>query len=218
MAFRVISTTFKFVARLRFLRALTAALAYVPQLKRLWTNWTTRPAVLLRLETSRRSAWELPDAKQIIEYEFTSKAGLVDLSPSFYALEDRAQAVRAHAEHSASNLDNPRGGVNVDVAGLAGPRPKHTPGETEFAFTRDEAHRELRFRNEGQLLAFVARIVEAGEPRRVRTTREQLLDYATERLRVDDREWAIACRDHHKASKWPEQIEKLRRRRARGTS
>src|SRR5260370_15289302 len=104
------------------------------------------PAVLLRVGANRKSAWELTDARQVVDYEFYLKDGTPDLSPSFYFLPEGVDAVvQAHAEHSASWLDNPKGGLHLDASNIEGPAPIETVGATVFSYTR-QAHRALRFR------------------------------------------------------------------------
>src|SRR5712664_295438 len=136
------------------------------------------PPALVRL-AKRKTTWsgEVP-LEEVVKIEFQDKAtGQVDLAPSFYLLpEGPPRLVQAHAEHSASHMDRPVGGVHVDVQGIAAPAPVHTPGETMFAFTRDEAHREIHFENATELTGFVGQIL-ADAHRRLPTTGDELTEY-----------------------------------------
>ena len=174
------------------------------------------PPALVRLAI-RRTTWSGETAPEdVVRIEFRDReTGGVDLTPSFYLLADGLRKlVQAHAEHSASLLDRPEGRVHVDAQGVESPAPVQTPGETLFRFTREEAHREIRFRDEADLLVFVRRILAGGGPRRVSTTADDLLEYVGVRLDAKDEEWMDACTSNEKAKKWPKQVEKMRKKKA----
>lgn len=174
------------------------------------------PPLLVRLG-KRKTTWngEVPP-DEVVKIEFQDKAtGKVDLQPSFYLLDAGApRIVQAHAEHSASLMDRPVGAVHVDAHGIEARTPVHTPGETLFRFTRDEAHRELRFNSTAELTSFVGSIL-SDAARRHQTTSDQLTEYVGARLDAGDPEWVEACSWHDKAKRWPEHVVKLRRKKAK---
>src|SRR5258708_16989745 len=98
--------------------------------------------MLLRVG-KRASSWESADAAFVCDLEFRRKDGSTELEVSVYALAERAQVVRACAEHAASIPLDPKAVVSADLENLT-PEPAVAPGPGRFAFTR-AAHRNIVF-------------------------------------------------------------------------
>lgn len=158
--------------------------------------------ILLRV-TKRKAAWE-PSAspEETLRTEFRTPTGEIDLRPSVYEIRaEHPQVVRAHAEHAASaGLDPPRGGTNVNLSQEI-QTVIRTLGDTKFEFTR-EAHRELVFQDEQELLSFVREVLAAVEHRGYSTSKQDLLAYVKERLEVSDAEWETFCGTSPKGARW----------------
>lgn len=166
-------------------------------------------AVLLRIARYRASL-ELTDPEQLIEQEFRTRDGEMDLRLSTYEFPgtdsaDRGQrVVQVHAEHSASLLrDPPRGQRSIDLAGLRA-NIATTRGETKFRFTT-KAHRELVLADGADLRDLVVALLQGLHDRTFDVTKAAVIGYAAQRVLESDPEW-VAALDAPERNEWRRQV------------
>lgn len=158
----------------------------------------------------RRSSLDKPEeVEQFVEVEFQrSTGGDIDLSPSFYEIQDTPQElIQVYTEHAASFLDVPRGGVLVDGSGLETDPPRTTPGTTLFEFANCH-HREIHFSDESALRAFAQALLRGIADRRRDVSQREIKTYVAAKLGEKDPEW-MGCFAHApRGAKWRSWAEK----------
>lgn len=144
----------------------------------------------------RRTAWESGDIQQLVETEFLTRNGAVDLSASVYVFDASPAAfkgtvVQVRAEHVASFLNPPRErdyGTNVDLEGTLPRAPAPEDGATRFRFTI-EAHRNAVFENRQELEATLHVALVDIASRTHDVTRGEVIEYIRARRELADAEW-----------------------------
>lgn len=145
----------------------------------------------------RAAAWEEDrTVDQIIEIEFRTRDGNVDLRPSVYAVEQDAELIQACAEHTTiCDPKRPTLALNCTTD-----RPvEMTPGSLSFEFTR-ERHREILLKDRADLAGLV-KTLKGERTRHVRVTEAEVTSYVTARIEREDPEW-IAAATADNAKKW----------------
>lgn len=151
----------------------------------------------------RHTAPEAETDNEFAKLVFPAKGGGLDLNPSLYETNGtQQQLVQAHAEHTASSCDVPsKGALHFDVTGMASQTPVATVGKTRFSFTKS-AHRELRFSNYGDLVAF-AGVLRHSLLRRAReTTLAEVRNHVQQELAKGSVEWTSFRNDPTTKSSW----------------
>jgi hypothetical protein len=144
----------------------------------------------------RRTAWESTDVQQLVETEFLTRNGTVDLSASVYVFDVSPAAftgtlVQVRAEHVASFLNPPRErdyGTNVDLQGTLPRAPAPEDGATSFRFTI-EAHRNAVFHDRQELEATLRAALVDITDRIHDVTRREVIEYIRRRRELADPEW-----------------------------
>lgn len=157
--------------------------------------------ILVRL-LKRKTSLEIDDIEEVCRTEFKRQDGDVDLNVSTYRIADTGEPLlQMQSEHAASLLSPPcRHHSGLDVGGCGGDEVI-TEGDTAFAFTRN-AHRELLFRREEELLLFVAGWLADRRSRKRTVERESVRRYVRERLTTGDEEWVRCCDARPKWREW----------------
>ena len=142
----------------------------------------------------RLTAWEGQDSiADIVEGEFSTREGDVDLRPSVYAVtaeeHDTDTVTRVCTEHRA-NAGNPapkkRSGV-VDLGGIECPDQPDPQSGAPFSFCAAR-HRTMKFADAEAFVAALGAFLQAGRP--VSTTgRGEMKAYAHRKLTAQDQEW-----------------------------
>ena len=156
-------------------------------------------SLLLRV-VKRRTSLESADPVEVCSVEFRNKDGDPDLRVSVYEIADQQSViVRAHAEHSANvPLNPPCGGPSLHFGGVG----KATPTAAgRFRFIRD-AHREVCFDNEADLIQGVSFVLTEKESRKRHASRDEVRAYLRERLQEQDPEWSDFCATNSNWTKW----------------
>lgn len=170
----------------------------------------------------RRSAWEQDDPRAIAEVEFRDpRRDALDLRPSVYEVHEHQEAalrrrvVQVCAEHWVSFIRPPRPPERLafDVAGCTQAPLVPSPGTTAFAFS-NEAHGELVFASENELLAMMATLRAELAVRDLRVTLEEVLAHVDTRLTAFDPEWVLAHETNVRG--WPKELAKFRTKRGPG--
>lgn len=144
----------------------------------------------------RRSIVETTDVNEVRKAAFSERDGSPDLNVSTYETEiDRLVQLRTEHCAGASN-DRPSGFGHLDVSGLRD--GVSTAGNDWFEYS-NSAHRELKFADESELLAYIATVLAANcNCHDIETARckAYLRDHA------DDPEWQRYFRDHPNGAAW----------------
>ena len=159
-------------------------------------------SILLRI-SKRRTSWEERDARLVLDAEFRKKEDRSpDLRVSVYEVDDEHPiVVRAHSEHYANAELNPRGMPNLDVSGATVAPLVQSQDSIRFQFIRT-VHREIRFADERELLAFIQRVLDSVEQRRRNVTNKELKSYVAGRLAEEDPEWTAFVRESPKGKRY----------------
>lgn len=138
----------------------------------------------------RLSSWE-PEISDddLLDTEFRDRnSGGPDLRPSVYEIYP-GDVLQAFAEHSTTR-EPPLSSGGIDLGGTSRPVVE-TLGETGFIFTI-EVHREILLTNRDDLRGLVREVRGSLAERTYPITREQVREYARDRLRRGDQEWKRA--------------------------
>lgn len=156
-------------------------------------------SLLLRV-IKRRTSLELRDPSEVCSIEFRTKDGEPDLRVSTYEIDDQqAIIVRAHAEHSANvPLNPPCGGPSLHFGGVGPAVPSRA---SRFQFT-EEAHREICFGSESELIKGVAAVLAEKTSRQRQASRDEVRNYVRDRLLAQDAEWSKFCTTNSAWKKW----------------
>ena len=152
----------------------------------------------------RVSAARIANRDEFCEAEFWSAANKgPDQQLSVYRAP-ATEAVRIHAEHSASaGMNPPRDGAVLNV--FDGSERAHlveSPREGGYFAMTDAAHMELHFGTPEAVREYAEWVRVTLAARRTDVARHALRDYARERLAANDAEWVRFVETSPKGSSW----------------
>lgn len=144
---------------------------------------------LVSLETS--------SAADLIEIEFMTRTGEVDLSVSIYEVDDNS-VTRARAEHTASFCNPPKEGqAALSMHGFPDMEVEIASGATRFAFTQQQ-HRNLNLFDAEELAAVLEAVIADRSARQRLTAQDEIRGYVRGRLEKEDGEWLELCSDKNR--------------------
>ncbi len=155
----------------------------------------------------RRTSFESNDIQQIINAEFLTSSGKIDLSISVFETDIKSNLLQTNAEITAgNNIDLMRYRAGVDCqksSGWSGTKTTVTENKImDFDFTKN-AHRELEFLSEEHLIKFVKDLQNSLNQSPIpQVTKQETAHYAHTLYSNGNAEWLRICELSQKARSW----------------